>query len=60
MVRVMFDLYRAPLLKALGEEQVQNLDDEIKAWKMISDYFKHGALSDEQLKEMFRRKKEES
>ena len=60
MVRVMFDLYRVPLLKALGEEQVQNLHDEIKAWKMISDYFKHGALSDEQLKEMFRRKKEES
>jgi len=60
MVRVMFDLYRVPLLKALGEEQVENLNDEIKAWKMISDYFKQGALSDEQLKEMFKRKKEQS
>lgn len=58
MIRVLFDLYRVPLLKALGEEGVSNLEEEIKAWKLISAYFKQGDLTNEQLKGMFRRKKE--
>ena len=58
MIRVMFDLYRVPLLKALGEEKVQNLSEEIEVWQMINNHINKGDLSDKKLLKMFIRKKE--